>query len=263
VAHPQIAIFARLAEENSSPTRLIYGQPTLLSRTMHDIRYDEVNDEILVTNPFAQALLVFRGAANGQDAPIRVIQGPDTQLMRPDRLAVDPMHDEIVVPSRDRILVFPRTGNGNVAPIRVIRDQEEELNTSVLAVDPVHNLFVARSGGSLRMFNRTDDGEVKPLRVIEGPSTGINGIDHLQVYPPKGWIVAANPGSGGMITEGYFIGVWSIQDNGDIPPRWKLAGARSVIAKPRGVALDPVHKEIIVADMRLNMVLTYYFPEIF
>ena len=204
MAHPQIATFARLAEENAPPKRLIFGQETLLSRTMHDIRYDEVNDEILVTNPFAQAMLVFRGSADGQEAPIRVIQGPDTQLMRPDRLAVDPVHDEIVVPARDRILVFPRTGNGNVAPIRVIRDQDGNLNTSVLAVDPVHNLFVARSGGSLRMFNRTDDGDVKPVRVIQGPRTGINGIDHLQVYPPKGWIIAANPGSGGMITEGYF-----------------------------------------------------------
>jgi hypothetical protein len=30
-----------------------------------------------------------------------------------------------------------------------------------------------------------------------------------------------------------------------------------------GVVLDSKHKELIVADMRLNAVLTYYFPEIF
>ncbi|MCH8266733.1 MAG: hypothetical protein IH846_04395, partial [Acidobacteria bacterium] len=52
MAHPQIAAFARLAEENSTPTRLLAGQKTLMARTMHDIRYDEVNDELLVTNPF-------------------------------------------------------------------------------------------------------------------------------------------------------------------------------------------------------------------
>ena len=33
--------------------------------------------------------------------------------------------------------------------------------------------------------------------------------------------------------------------------------------KPRGVAFDPKHKEVIVSDMRLNAVLTFYFPEIF
>ena len=49
MAHPQVAAFARLAEENSTPTRLLAGQKTLMARTMHDIRYDEVNDELLVT----------------------------------------------------------------------------------------------------------------------------------------------------------------------------------------------------------------------
>ena len=65
--------------------------------------------------------------------------------------------------------------------------------------------------------------------------------------------------------EGTFIGVWSINDNGDVPPRWKIPGgtAKSVMKKPRGVVLNPKHKELIVADMRLNAVLTYYFPEAF
>ena len=65
MAHPQIAIFARLAKENSKPTRLIAGQNTKLARTMHDIRYDEIHDELFVGNPFAGAVLVFRGGANG------------------------------------------------------------------------------------------------------------------------------------------------------------------------------------------------------
>ena len=59
------------------------------------------------------------------------------------------------------------------------------------------------------------------------------------------------------------MGVWSVTDTGDVPPRWKIAGPKSTMKKPRGVVLDPKHKELIVADMRLNAVLTYYFPEIF
>ena len=62
---------------------------------------------------------------------------------------------------------------------------------------------------------------------------------------------------------GTFVGVWSIKDNGDTPPRWKIAGPKSLLKKPRGVVLDPRHKEVIVADMRVNAVLTYYFPELF
>ena len=63
--------------------------------------------------------------------------------------------------------------------------------------------------------------------------------------------------------EGIYVGVWSIHDNGDISPRWKLFGPKSTLKKPRGVVLDPKHKEMIIADMRLNSILTYYFPEIF
>ena len=33
--------------------------------------------------------------------------------------------------------------------------------------------------------------------------------------------------------------------------------------KPRGVALNPKHKEVLVSDMRLNAVLTFSFPEIY
>jgi hypothetical protein len=115
VAHPQIAAFARLAEENSVPTRLIAGQKTLLSRTMHDIRYDAVHDEFVVNNPFAQAILVFRGGADGEEEPIRVIQGPSTQLSVASRLDVDVVNDEIIVPEGDRML-FTGPTHGWSAP---------------------------------------------------------------------------------------------------------------------------------------------------
>jgi hypothetical protein len=84
-------------------------------------------------------------------------------------------------------------------------------------------------------------------------------------YSPKGWIIAAQTGDsyGKSEPEGVFVGVWSIHDNGDVPPRWRLAGARSTLKKPRGVALNPKEKELMIADMTLNAVLTFYFPEIF
>ena len=47
---------------------------------MHDIAFDGIHDEIVVTSPLAQAILTFRGAANGEEAPIRFIQGDKTQI---------------------------------------------------------------------------------------------------------------------------------------------------------------------------------------
>ena len=42
--------------------------------------YDDVHDEIVVPQPQAQAIMTFRGGANGEEPPIRVIQGSLTQL---------------------------------------------------------------------------------------------------------------------------------------------------------------------------------------
>ena len=73
--HPQIAVFARSATENTPYLRSIEGQKSLLGRTMHDIAFDGIHDEIVVTSPLAQAILTFRGAANGEEAPIRIHSG--------------------------------------------------------------------------------------------------------------------------------------------------------------------------------------------
>ena len=224
---------------------------------MHDVRYDEVNDEMLVTNPFARAIMVFRGGADGEEAPIRIIQGSNTMLGDPtryaggpDRVAVDAVHDEIFVPDGSRVLVFDRKANGNVAPIRVLEGPDTRMdNEGTLAVDPLNNVIAV----------------AQDTVTARSAKTEIIRINQLQMHPPKGWIVAAQPGFIDVQKpEGVFIGVWHISDNGDVPPRWKIGGtAKSVMLKPRGVVLNPKHKEIMVADMRLNSVLTFYFPEIF
>ena len=280
MAHPQIAAFARLAKPSEPPRRSIAGQATLLARTIHDIRYDAIHDEIVVPNQFAQAILTYRGDSDGEAAPLRVIQGPLTQLIRPDRLDIDPVHNEIVIPNSDSIPVFARQADGNVAPLRVIAGPQTLLKgASSIAVDPVNNIIVAATQGrppqgnqntytpstnTLVIFGRTDQGDVAPRGIIAGDRTGLHIINQIQIYGPKGWIIATQSTTDTESEpEGVFVGVWSIRDNGDIPPRWKIAGPRTRLKKPRGVALNPRDKELIVADMPQNAVFTYYFPDIF
>jgi len=267
VAHAQIAFFARLAKENTQPNRLLAGQRTLMSRTMHDIRYDAVHDEFVVNNPFAYAVLVFRGGANGEEAPIRTIQGPKTMLGGSSRLELDPVNNEILVPEGGRVLVFDRTATGDVAPKRILNNTGQG---GGIAVDPVHDLLILGSGGTnqrpgaIQMFTRTASGDTPPLRVIRGPRSGIVRALQMQVHPPSGFIAVTQPGESGTFDPGgTYVGFWHITDNGDVPPRYKLAGPKSTLIKPRGVALIPQHKDVLVADMSLNSVLVYYFPEIF
>ena len=126
----------------------------MLGRTMHGIFYDEIHDEITVPQPFSQSVMTFRGGADGEEPPIRVIQGPRTRLQNPDKMTVDPVHNEIFVPDGDSLLVFPREANGDVGPIRVLGGPGSQWDPSEVAVDPVHNLLVVsaswQEGGDRR-----------------------------------------------------------------------------------------------------------------
>ena len=93
---------------------------------MHDVRYNAVHDEIVVPVPYSESILTFRGGADGQEAPIRIIQGPETGEIG-SRLDVDPIHDEIFTYTSDSIKVYPREANGDAAPIRIIEGPDTQL----------------------------------------------------------------------------------------------------------------------------------------
>src|SRR5207237_267635 len=152
VNHPQIAAFSRLAKENTPPTRTLEGQKTLISRTMHDLAYDPTHDEIVVTSPLTQAILVFRGGANGEEAPIRV----------------DPLHNLLVVPSggfrggrgSPSLLIFDRNASGNAKPLRVIRGAKTELaGSQQMAITPQGWILCGARGGAIGIWNINDDGD--------------------------------------------------------------------------------------------------------
>ena len=153
---------------------------------MHDIAFDAVHDEIAVTSPLAQAILSFRGAANGEEAPLRVIQGDKTQIKgvgATGKVSIDPVHNEILLATPDQtILAFDRMANGNVAPKRVLGGNDTQLslgeqasgggNVPCIRVDPIHNLLLVpvsgrRGGGQVLVFDRTASGNTPPKAVIK------------------------------------------------------------------------------------------------
>ena len=251
----------------------------MISRTMHGFAYDAIHDEIVVTSPLTQAILIFRGAANGEERPIRVIQGPHTQILGTaagglDKVSVDPVNDEILLPIAPAgLLIFPRDANGDVPPKRALSGPDTQIRgISPVTVDTVNDRLVINSGGALLIFDRTASGNTKPRAVIQGPKSSTASISTIQVYPPKGWIVAGCDRAAGMAGSSPAICAWSINDNGDAAPRWKIPVQQITGYSPSGIALDPAHKEIIMsaAGQRLrppsgimNSVITFSWPEIF
>jgi len=286
VSEPRISAFARLANGNAKPTRIIAGQTTKVSRTMHGIFYNPQHDEIVVPVALAGAVLTFAGGASGGEPPIRVLQGPRTGLAQPDTLYVDLEHDELVVDSGDNsVLVFPRTANGDVAPIRRIGGSKTRINNIFgLSVDSVRNLIVVanrvESGGresndGILIFNRTENGDAAPLRTIAGPRTGIIKVRQIVVDEAKGQIFVtvknnfefyeptdARPSPWNPDQTG-FIGIWSVTDEGDVPPRGVIKGPASGLVWPAGVAINPTNHEVYTIDSVSNALFAFRTPEFF
>jgi hypothetical protein len=286
VSEPRISAFARLANGNAKPTRVIAGQTARVSRTMHGIFYDPTHDEIVVPVALGGAVLTLPGGADGGSPPLRVLQGPATGLVQPDTLYVDVPHDEMIVDSGDdSVLVFPRTASGNVAPIRKLGGPRTQIrNIYGMSVDSVHNLIVVanrvdtggrESSDGILIFNRTDSGDVSPRAVIAGPRTGIIKIRQVVVDEERGQIFATiknnfenydiaqerpspwNPDKTG------FIGVWSINDSGDVPPRGVIKGPASGLVWPAGVAINPRNHEVYTIDSVSNALFMFHMPELF
>lgn len=266
VGQPRIAWYGSQVTGNVASNRYVEGQKTLLNRTVHAVAYDDLHDEVIVNQNIGQAILTFRGSAKGDEAPVRMIHGPRTELRDPQATFVDPVHDEIYVMNMSintEILVFDRRANGDVAPKRVIAGPDTRLGASVGAVDPVNNLLVISGGGQgLLIFDRLAEGNAKPLRVIGGgPRSGIRGGGRIMVYPPTRKIVITVQGGGGDALSGAYIAVFSEDDNGDVPPLYTFAKGHLQMA--RGLTLDARNKTVIVADKYQNAVMTFSLPEMF
>src|SRR5437667_1707993 len=271
-----------------APKRIIEGQATKLGRTVHGIAYDSVHDEIIVPNPLAASILVFRGSASGAEAPIRVIQGPKTCLSLPHSANIDLAHDEILVGDVNghSVLIFSRRANGNVAPLRKLQGPKTGLGHVVgVAVDPRTNRMVVANSKDLVMFDRADDGDVAPRAVIGGPRSGIGDEPwQVDIHDDKIFVAASNhfhrwvypsgqikpggtwkdvPHDPWLDPTAGFIGVWRMDDNGDVPPWAMITGERSGLRHPSGLALDVENQDVIVSDSVTNSVRTFHVPQMF
>jgi hypothetical protein len=255
-----------------------------MTRSAHTLYYDELHDEIFIANTFAQSMMVFRGGATGNEAPIRMIMGPKTGIQSPEYgITVDPVNDEVIISEFDKILVFPRTANGDVAPIRILAGPKTELQNPWgtvairgVGVDPINNVLIAttyyQNRGRILIFDRTASGDTPPIRRISGPKSGVTGASYsVRMYPPKGYILSPQNGK---------IGVWSVFDSGDIPPLYWLENAAMGKDRTPGSVLDegdedsdreggmgdrftfnPAAKELY--SNRGRIIETFPFPEIF
>jgi hypothetical protein len=183
---PQVAVYSKTANGEDKPVRLIEGPKTNLS-DVHGLALD-TKSKLLYINSWgnisdyrvagsgrfeAPSIEVFHTDANGDVAPLRVIQGPKTQLDWPGAMSIDSATGDLYVANDvgQSILVFHGSDQGDVAPFRVIKGPKTHLSyPSGVFVDTKNKEVWATNLGnsSATVYALTASGDVAPLRIIRG-----------------------------------------------------------------------------------------------
>jgi 6-phosphogluconolactonase (cycloisomerase 2 family) len=264
VSHPRIAFFTRLANGAVAPTRVIEGTNTRLSRSMHGVAIDSVNNEVWVPSTMEDAALVFSRTASGDVAPLRVIQGPLTQINKAQGIAVDPVNNEIAVVNEAAltITIYSRTATGNVAPLRVISDSTATFVKPVgIWIDTVNNeIVVSDEDTPALVFPRLANGPTVPLRMID--VTSFIKARQLTVDTTNNEILVVSQGDRSI--DPPLLGgleVWDRLANTGVPPRRFIQGPISGVRHPRSLFVDPTNNEVAVGDSKYNDIRV--FPRLF
>ena len=124
---PQVAVYRKGASGDEKPKRLLIGDKTRLSDS-HGMAIDKKNKLLFVNNwgnisdyrvPGSgrfepPSITVYPLNADGDTPPLRIIQGPKTQLDWPGAMSVDPGTGDLYVANDvgQSIIVFHRHGPG-------------------------------------------------------------------------------------------------------------------------------------------------------
>jgi len=154
-------------------------------------------------------------------APSRRIGGPNSEVNNIYGLAADSKRDCIIVANRVesaavrptmRFWVFNRTDNGDRSRGRRSRAAYRDHQDPQVFVDEDPRPDLRDNQEQLRGVQRRRSTAVP----VGSDRTG-------------------------------FIGVWSIDDNGDVPPRGVIKGQPPAWSRPAGVAINPKHHESMLS----------------
>ena len=234
-----MTVWGRDAQGNVEPKRKLATPHTTVRMAI-----DEATQEIFMTVQDDHAVSVFRKAAEDEESPVRLIQGPATQLADLHGIAVDSNAGLIYV-----------TNWGTVA------DRYYDLGITTRGQgDGKANWPAGREGNipgsgrneppSITVYRKDATGNVAPLQVIQGPNTLLNWPTDIAVHPGRGEIFVAND-------TGHTVTVYRTGADGNAAPIRVLQGPNSLIEHPVGVKVDLMNNELWVANLGSHSATVY------
>lgn len=222
-----LTIFSRDARGNVPPTRQLHTPHGTFG-----IVVDESREEMYLTVQHTNSVVVYRKMAEGEEKPLRTIQGPATQMEDPHGIALDPKNGLIFVSNHGNARDF---GSDGAAWYR-----------GDAASAAASNAVVSGSGRfdppSITVYRIDAQGNASPLRIIEGQQTRLNWPSSLYYDPDHGELLVANDADDSIL-------VFSGTANGNAAPVRVIKGARTGIKNPTGIFADTKNQEIVVSNM--------------
>lgn len=248
------------------------------------IAVDSSNNFVVMSDPNRKSLLIYdrtsksNGAAN---VPAHQIIGPETYIGMVAGVIVDPQRREIYTANNDiedTVVVMSYGFNGNATPSRVFSVPHQAWG---LAVSEKRNEIAVsiEIQNALVFYPRDVTGVQAPLRVIHGLKSGLadpHGLywddDHNEIGVANhgnfrglaqntgAGCVAALPGDN-PTEAGDFkppsINIYSSEGKNDIEPLRTIQGERTQLDWPMGIAADPLHNTIVVANNGDDSILVF------
>lgn len=269
-----VVVMAYETKGNARPLR-VFSVP----HQSWGLAFSSSNDEIAVTVEIQNALVFYRRVANGVEAPLRIIRGPNTGLADPHGIYWDEAHKEVGVANHGNfrglaknvgsgcvatsgddtgeggefrppsVTIYSSLAKDNTKPLRTIQGPRTGLDWPMgIAEDSVHDTIVVANNGdsSIRIFDRNARGDTAPLRTIRGDRTGINRPMGLAVDAKNGEIWLSNYGDHSALA-------FDSAANGNVAPRRVLRSAPAGtptpgFGNPMALAYDRKRGQILVPN---------------
>jgi DNA-binding beta-propeller fold protein YncE len=215
----RIVVFDDNANGDVKPKRRLY-----VPHQAWGISVNPLADQFAISVQQLSMVAIYRREAAGLEAPLRIIEGPNTGLADPHGVHWDAAHHEIVV-----------ANHGNYSVI-----------ASYSAYDAGVSSRAMSAGGhflppSLTVFPDSAKADAKPLRTIQGAHTQLNWPMGIDVDNEHEEIAVANNGDNSVL-------IFRRSAQGDAVPVRVIRGAHTGIVSPMGVAIDAKNDEIWVAN---------------
>lgn len=230
----EVLVFALGDQNDVTPLRTIGGSIASGIVGVAGLAIDPIHRELWISSSGNDSIRVFDAKADGDQAPLRTIEGPSTNLDFNLGIYVDLAADEVFVISRSAgaILVFDRLDDGDMAPIRSIVGASTLLGSHqwLFASQEHEELYITTRQGTasaILTFPRLANGDVAPIREVRGSATELDNAQGI-ILTAVGELLVANESTGK-------IHVFPRTADGDVAPTRTLGGSLAGVSEAIGI----------------------------